>query len=151
MFDPISARLASSCSKKGISAVDTLTSWMGATSMYSTSSGSAMTTSSPSRVSTRSSANCPSASNSAWAWAMRAVSSASAARYTMSSSFGETYGRTAMGRSLSLLICPSLPLARVGLPPALRIVEPLSSRTSSVISRPARLGSELEISVSTLR
>ena len=33
MFEPMRARLASSCSRKGISAVATETSWVGLTSM----------------------------------------------------------------------------------------------------------------------
>ena len=36
MLEPISARLASSCSRKGIKPAETPTIWAGATSMYST-------------------------------------------------------------------------------------------------------------------
>ena len=36
MFEPIKARLASSCSRKGISPAETPTIWAGATSMYCT-------------------------------------------------------------------------------------------------------------------
>ncbi|MGC3969562.1 MAG: hypothetical protein QM775_20080 [Pirellulales bacterium] len=35
MLEPMSARLASSCSKNGIKPADTPTIWLGATSMYS--------------------------------------------------------------------------------------------------------------------
>ena len=48
MFEPISARLASSCSRNGISAVATDQIWSGETSIRSTSLGAA-STSSPSR------------------------------------------------------------------------------------------------------
>ncbi len=34
MFEPIKARLASSCSRKGIRPAETPTIWLGATSMY---------------------------------------------------------------------------------------------------------------------
>ena len=40
MFEPMSARFASSCSRNGISAVATDTIWRGDTSMWSTSLGS---------------------------------------------------------------------------------------------------------------
>ena len=36
MFEPIKARLASSCSRKGIKPAETPTIWLGATSMYCT-------------------------------------------------------------------------------------------------------------------
>ena len=36
MLEPIKARLASSCSRKGIKPADTPTIWLGATSMYCT-------------------------------------------------------------------------------------------------------------------
>ena len=39
MFEPMRARLASSCSRNGMSAAAALTIWFGATSMYWTSSG----------------------------------------------------------------------------------------------------------------
>ncbi len=42
MFEPINARLASSCSRKGIKPAETPTIWLGATSMYWTSSGFTM-------------------------------------------------------------------------------------------------------------
>ena len=48
MFEPISARLASSCSRNGISAVATDQIWVGETSIRSTSFGGTAT-SSPSR------------------------------------------------------------------------------------------------------
>ncbi|EXI74154.1 MAG: hypothetical protein AW07_02292 [Candidatus Accumulibacter sp. SK-11] len=41
MLAPMSARLASSCSRKGISEAATETIWLGATSMYCTRAGSA--------------------------------------------------------------------------------------------------------------
>jgi hypothetical protein len=49
MFEPISARLASSCSRNGIKDAATDTSWFGETSMRVTSSGLVMTTSEPLR------------------------------------------------------------------------------------------------------
>ncbi len=49
MFEPISARLASSCSRNGIRPVATDQIWFGDTSIRSTSFGAA-STSSPSRV-----------------------------------------------------------------------------------------------------
>jgi len=39
MLEPINARLASSCSKNGMSPADTPTIWLGETSMYSICSG----------------------------------------------------------------------------------------------------------------
>ena len=55
MFEPISARLASSFSRNGISAAATETSCLGDTSMKSTLSGGTMSTSPPWRQTTRSS------------------------------------------------------------------------------------------------
>ena len=84
MLEPISARLASSCSRNGMSAVATLTVWRGETSMYSTSLASTMETSSPSfgaRQSTRSFLNRPDLVSGALAWAMMYWSSSSAVRY----------------------------------------------------------------------
>ncbi len=52
MFEPISARLASSCSRNGISEAATETSWFGDTSISVTSSGRVMTTSEPLRQET---------------------------------------------------------------------------------------------------
>ena len=47
MFEPINARFASSCSKKGTNAVATLTTCLGDTSIYSTLSGAAVMKSPP--------------------------------------------------------------------------------------------------------
>jgi hypothetical protein len=70
MFEPISARLASSFSKNGINAAATDTSCFGETSMSSISSGRAITKSPPRRQEMRSEANRPFSSSSALAWAM---------------------------------------------------------------------------------
>ena len=70
MFEPISARLASSFSRKGISAAATETSCFGDTSMSSTLSGSETTNSPPRRQLTKSSVNRPFLSRFALAWAM---------------------------------------------------------------------------------
>ena len=52
MFEPMSARLASSCSRNGISEAATETSWFGDTSISVTSSGRLITTSEPLRLDT---------------------------------------------------------------------------------------------------
>ena len=65
MFEPMRARFASSCSKNGISAVDTLTSCIGDTSMKPIFSGGSTDTPSPIRVSTLSPTNCPASSSGA--------------------------------------------------------------------------------------
>ena len=49
MFEPMSARFASSCSRNGISDAATDTSWFGDTSISVTSSGLVITTSEPLR------------------------------------------------------------------------------------------------------
>ncbi len=78
MLVPMSARLASSFSRKGISEAATETSWFGDTSIRSTSSGLAWTNSPPRRLDTSSLMNLPFLSNSAFAWAMVCFSSSSA-------------------------------------------------------------------------
>ena len=70
MFEPMSARLASSFSRNGMSAAATETSCFGDTSMKSMSSGRAMTKSPPRRQLTRSSAKRPFLSSAALAWAI---------------------------------------------------------------------------------
>ncbi|OPY06413.1 MAG: hypothetical protein A4E67_01479 [Syntrophaceae bacterium PtaB.Bin038] len=50
MLEPMSARFASSCSRKGMRAAATETSWFGETSMSSTSSGTTVTNSPPRRA-----------------------------------------------------------------------------------------------------
>ena len=68
MFEPINARLASSCSKNGIIAVATDQTCRGDTSMKSTSSGRTKSTSPPlRRTKTRSSEKVPSAAKAAFA------------------------------------------------------------------------------------
>ena len=87
MFEPISARLASSCSRNGISAVATDQIWVGETSISVTSFGGT-TTYSPSRerhwtcgpLSLR-----VFSSTSAFAWAITWSSSWVASRWTTSS------------------------------------------------------------------
>ncbi len=69
MLAPIRARLASSCSRKGISAVATLTVCFGETSMYWTFSGEADMNSCFQRTSTRSSINSPRWLRREFAWA----------------------------------------------------------------------------------
>ena len=85
MFEPISARLASSCSRNGISAVATDQIWSGETSIRSTSLGAA-STSSPSRERqvTPGPLSLPDFSSiSALAWAMTFSSSWLASRWTI--------------------------------------------------------------------
>ena len=60
MFDPINARLASSCSKKGIRDAEIEAIWFGATSIKSTSDGVTTGKSPSSRAVTRSVAIVPS-------------------------------------------------------------------------------------------
>ena len=69
MFEPISARLASSFSRNGISAAATETICLGETSTKSIVSGRARMYSPPLRHCTSSDANLPRASISALAWA----------------------------------------------------------------------------------
>ena len=70
MFEPISARLASSFSRNGISDAATETSCFGETSMKPMSSGRAITYSLPWRHDTRSSTKRLLRSRPALAWAM---------------------------------------------------------------------------------
>ena len=104
MFDPISALLASSCSRNGIRAVETLTICMGETSIRSTSSTDSMAGSAWVRVSTLSGMSCPRSSVGMLACATTRFSSSSAGRYTMSSGRIETKGRTATARCARALI-----------------------------------------------
>jgi hypothetical protein len=79
MLAPISARLASSCSRKGTSEAATETICVGATSMYCTRSGDS--TDSPfSRADTSSSISLPSLSSEALACAMTYLPSSMADR-----------------------------------------------------------------------
>ena len=80
MFDPIRARLASSCSRNGISAVDTETICIGDTSMYWTLAGFSRANDSPIRISACSPMICIFESNSVFACPMMYVSSSSADR-----------------------------------------------------------------------
>ena len=85
MFEPIRARLASSCSRNGISAAATDQIWSGDTSIRSTSLGAA-STSSPSRERqvTPGPRSLPDfSSSSALAWAMTLSSSCVASRWTI--------------------------------------------------------------------
>jgi hypothetical protein len=70
MFEPISARFASSFSRNGISDAATDTSWFGDTSISVTSSGFAMTNSVLCRHEMRSSVNFPFLSTAVLDWAM---------------------------------------------------------------------------------
>ena len=70
IFEPIRARLASSCSKNGIRDVETLTNCNGDTSMNRTESVCSMPTSSPLLVSTLSLRNSPASLMAEFAWAM---------------------------------------------------------------------------------
>ena len=85
MFEPIRARLASSCSRNGISAVATDQIWVGETSIRSTSFGAAVAYSS-SRARHR---TCGPfsllvfGSTSAFAWAITCSSSWVASRWTI--------------------------------------------------------------------
>ena len=86
MLEPISARLASSCSRKGIRAVATDQIWVGETSIRSTCLGGTWTASSSRR---RQSTYWPlslpeSGSTSALAWAIVFSSSWVASRWTIS-------------------------------------------------------------------
>src|SRR5215218_5800855 len=87
MFEPISARLASSCSRNGISAVATDQIWSGETSIRSTSSGAASVSSPPSRERhvTPSLLRRPLSSSSTLAWAIVCASSWLASSQTTSS------------------------------------------------------------------
>ena len=69
MLEPIRARLASSCSRNGISAVATETTCLGLTSMYWICSGRASGNWSRYRHGTRASRKWPSSSRRALAWA----------------------------------------------------------------------------------
>ena len=70
MFEPMSARFASSFSRNGISEAATDTSWFGDTSIRVTSSALAMTKSPLWRQRMRSSVNLPFLSIGVFAWAM---------------------------------------------------------------------------------
>ena len=87
MFEPISARLASSCSRNGISAVVTDQIWVGETSIRSTSFGGTITYSpSRERHSTCGPLSLPVLwSISAFAWAITWSSSWVASMWTTSS------------------------------------------------------------------
>ena len=78
MFEPMSARFASSFSRNGISDAATETSWFGETSIRLTSSGLAMTKSPLWRDDTVGVANLPFLSMGVFAWAMKWPSSWSA-------------------------------------------------------------------------
>ena len=80
MFEPISARFASSFSRNGISDAATETSCFGETSMKSTLSRSASTKLPASRELIRSSTRRLSSSSRAFAWAMTCLSSSHADR-----------------------------------------------------------------------
>ncbi len=85
MFEPISARLASSFSRNGISAAATETSCLGLTSMRSTRSGPTTMTSPARRQTTRSSVSLRFSSITALAWATWYFASSIAERYATSS------------------------------------------------------------------
>ena len=85
MFEPISARLASSCSRNGISDAATDTICAGATSMYSILSGAAIVNSLCCRHEMIWSMNLPSVASSAFAWAIVYLLSSIADRNTISS------------------------------------------------------------------
>ena len=70
MFEPMSARLASSFSRNGISDAATDTSWFGDTSINVTSSGFDITNSVLCRQEIRSSVNLPFLSSAVFDWAM---------------------------------------------------------------------------------
>ena len=70
MLEPISARLASSFSRNGISAAATDTSCFGDTSISLIASGRNIRNSPPWRQVTRSSTKLPSSFSSAFAWAI---------------------------------------------------------------------------------
>ncbi len=70
MFAPISARLASSCSRNGISEAATETTCVGDTSMYWMRSGEVSTDSPFSRAETSSSTSWPPSFSEAFAWAI---------------------------------------------------------------------------------
>ena len=80
MLAPISARLASSCSRKGTSEAATDTICVGATSMYWMRSGEVSTDSPFSRADTSSSISLPSSSSEALACAMTYLPSSMADR-----------------------------------------------------------------------
>ena len=84
MLEPISARLASSCSRKGISAAEMETIWLGEMSMRVTSSRWRISTSPLTRTVTYSSSRLPSASMRASAWATTWSPSREASRWTTS-------------------------------------------------------------------
>jgi hypothetical protein len=75
MFEPMRARLASSFSRKGISAAATETTCLGDTSMKSTSAFGDRVTSPLMRVVTRSSAMAPPSIRLMLAWAMTCFAS----------------------------------------------------------------------------
>ena len=80
MLEPISARFASSCSRKGIREAATLTSCVGETSMYSMSEGSTIVNSPPTLAETRSRMKRPCSSRGAFACAILCCSSSRADR-----------------------------------------------------------------------
>src|SRR6188472_4090117 len=104
MLEPISARLASSCSRNGMSEAATDTIWDGATSMYSILSEVERVNSLRWRHDTSSSTNLPTLSSSALAWAMTYLPSSMADRYSMSletlPSFTRRYGVSMKPKSL---------------------------------------------------
>ena len=84
MFEPMSARFASSFSRKGISDAATETSWFGDTSIMSTSSGEASRTRPAPSAMIESITNLPSSSRTAFAWAIDMRSSSRADMYLTS-------------------------------------------------------------------
>ncbi|MNL16271.1 hypothetical protein D3C87_1373030 [compost metagenome] len=80
MFEPIRARLASSCSRKGIIAVATEMIWIGLTPIRSTSVGSAKAKSALKRTGTCLATKVLSELSGVSPWATRYSSSSSAVR-----------------------------------------------------------------------
>ena len=156
MFDPISARLASSCSRNGISAADTLMICMGETSIRCASLGEPCVYWSPIRISMRSSTNWFRLSSFALAWAMLNSSSLSADSQTMDSVASGPVASTTKGRTLIMVplgrrLRAAIRFAPMATP-SFTIMCPFSGfNTACETMRPRRSGESLDSSWHTSR
>ena len=134
ILEPISARLASSCSRKGISDADMPTIWRGATSIKSISAGTAKTNLECALADARGFTNSALDFSGAFACAITYWSSASAERYVTSSDTKGIMGTITLPPSSSKRRC-TRGITRV---PAFAATRPVSgSCTTSRTTRPA--------------
>ena len=102
MFEPINARLASSCSKKGINEAAIEAICVGDTSISDTSSGATTGKSAFKRAFTRERTNVPSSFNGALPCAIIWPSSTSAVKYSIPFSERSTFPSTTLRYGVSI-------------------------------------------------